>query len=116
MRYEMLDKLNHGYIMTLREVICMAQVNIRIDDALKEDGEKLFKALGMNFSTAISIFISQAVRVGGLPFAVTTRSDMFFNESNMKVLRASIADMDAGRGIVRKTMEELEAMEDEQTH
>jgi len=31
----------------------------------------------------------------------------------MKVLRASIADMDAGRGIVRKTMEELEAMEDE---
>jgi len=91
----------------------MAQVNIRIDDALKEQGEKLFTALGMNFSTAISIFISQSVREGGLPFAVTTKIDPFFSESNMKVLRASIADMDAGRGIVRKTMEELEAMEDE---
>ena len=90
----------------------MAQVNIRIDDTLKEQGEKLFTALGMSFSTAISIFISQAVREGGLPFSVTTRTDPFFSESNMKVLRASIADMDAGRGIVRKTMEELEAMED----
>jgi len=86
----------------------MAQVNIRIDDTLKEQGEKLFAALGMNFSTAISIFVSQAVREGGLPFSVTTRTDPFFSESNMKVLRASIADMDAGRGIVRKTMEELE--------
>jgi DNA-damage-inducible protein J len=91
----------------------MAQLNIRIDDALKEQGEKLFTALGMNFSTAISIFISQAVRDGGLPFSVTMKTDPFFSESNMKVLRASIADMDAGRGIVRRTMEELEAMEDE---
>ena len=91
----------------------MAQVNIRIDDTLKEQGEILFTALGMSFSTAVSVFISQSVREGGLPFAVTTKTDPFFSESNMKVLRASIADMDAGRGIVRKTMEELEAMENE---
>ena len=91
----------------------MAQLNIRIDDTLKEQGEKLFSALGMNFSTAISIFISQAVREGGLPFAVTTKEDLFYSERNLKVLRESIADMDAGRGIVRKTMEELEAMENE---
>jgi DNA-damage-inducible protein J len=90
----------------------MAQVNIRIDDTLKEQGEKLFSDLGMNFSTAIRIFISQSVREGGLPFAVTTRTDPFFSESNMNVLRASIADIDAGRGVIRKSMEELEAMED----
>ena len=91
----------------------MAQVNIRIDDTLKEQGEKLFTAMGMSFSTAISVFISQSIREGGLPFAVTTKTDPFFSESNMKVLRASIADMDAGRGIVRKTMRELETMENE---
>ena len=91
----------------------MAQVNIRIDDTLKEQGEKLFTSLGMSFSTAVSVFISQSVREGGLPFAVTTKTDPFFSENNMKVLRASIADMEAGRGIVRKTMDELEAMEDE---
>ena len=91
----------------------MAQLNIRIDDTLKEQGEKLFTSLGMNFSTAISVFISQSVREGGLPFAVTTKAEPFFSESNMKVLRASIADMEAGRGVIRKTMEELEAMENE---
>ena len=89
----------------------MAQVNIRIDDTLKEQGEILFSALGMSFSTAISVFVSQSVREGGLPFAVTTKTDPFFSESNMKVLRASIADMEAGRGVIRKSMEELEAME-----
>lgn len=94
----------------------MAQVNIRIDDTLKEQGEKLFTSLGMSFSTAVSVFISQSVREGGLPFAITTKTDPFFSERNMKVLRASIADMEAGRGIVRKTIEELEAMENEQTH
>jgi len=89
----------------------MAQVNIRIDDTLKEQGEILFSTLGMSFSTAISIFVSQSVREGGLPFAVTTKSDPFYSDNNMSVLRASIADMDAGRGIIRKTMKELEAME-----
>jgi len=89
----------------------MAQVNIRIDDTLKEQGEILFSALGMSFSTAISVFVSQSVREGGLPFAVTTKTDPFFSESNMKVLRASIADMEEGRGVIRKSMEELEAME-----
>jgi DNA-damage-inducible protein J len=91
----------------------MAQVNIRIEDSLKEQGEKLFAALGMNFSTAVSVFISQSVREGGLPFSVTTKTDPFFSESNMKVLRKATKDMDAGRGIIRKTMEELEAMENE---
>ena len=91
----------------------MAQVNVRIDDTLKEQGETLFAALGMSFSSAISIFVSQSVREGGLPFTVTTRTDPFYSERNMNVLRASVSDMEAGRGIVRKTMAELEAMEDE---
>ena len=67
----------------------------------------------MSFSTAVSVFVSQSIREGGLPFAVTTKTDPFYSESNMRVLRASIADMEAGRGIVRKSMAELEAMENE---
>jgi len=91
----------------------MTQVNVMIDDALKEQGEELFESLGMSFSTAINVFIRQSVREGGLPFAVTTKTDPFYGESNLKELRASIADMEARRGIVRKTMKELEAMENE---
>ena len=91
----------------------MAQVNIRIDDSLKEQGERLFADLGMSLSTAFSVFVSQSIREGGLPFTVTTRTDPFYSPSNMSVLRASIADMDAGKGIIRKTIDELEAMENE---
>ena len=91
----------------------MAQLNIRIDDKLKEEGEKLFSTLGMSFSTAVSVFISQAVREAGLPFNVTTKTEPLFCESNIQKLRASINDMNKGNGIIRKTIEELEAMENE---
>jgi DNA-damage-inducible protein J len=72
----------------------MAQVNIRIDDTLKKQGEKLFDTLGLSFSAAVSVFVSQSIREGGLPFAVTTKTDLFFSERNMKVLQASIADIE----------------------
>jgi DNA-damage-inducible protein J len=88
----------------------MAQVNIRIDDTLKEQGEKLFAMLGMNFSTAVNVFISQAVREGGLPFAITTKTDPFYSESNRKALRQSIREAEEGK-LVTKTIDELLAME-----
>ena len=51
----------------------MAQLNIRIDDALKEEGDHLFRELGISFSSAISLFVSQAVRERGIPFQVTAK-------------------------------------------
>jgi len=89
----------------------MAQLNIRIDDQLKEQAELLFNDLGISFSSAISLFIRQSVREGGIPFAITTKTDQFYSEINQAVLRASIANLEAGRGVVRKTIEELEALE-----
>jgi DNA-damage-inducible protein J len=83
--------------MLLKEVWKMAQVNIRIDDELKKKGDNLFISLGMTFSTAVSIFVSQAVRNGGIPFEVTTKTDPFYSESNMQVLRESIKDADEGK-------------------
>jgi DNA-damage-inducible protein J len=51
----------------------MAQVNIRIDDKLKEEGTLLFQELGISFSSAISMFVSQAVRERAIPFQVTSQ-------------------------------------------
>ena len=88
----------------------MAQVNIRIDDALKERAEKLFDELGINMTTAFNIFIRQTLRQGGIPFKITTNVDPFYSKSNMDVLRKSIKEADEGK-FVTKTMEELKAME-----
>ena len=91
----------------------MAQLNIRIDDNLKKEGESLFNDLGLSFSAAVSAFVSQAVREGGLPFSLTTKTDPFYSNSNIEVLKKSIADLNAGRNIIRKDIKDLEKMEDE---
>jgi DNA-damage-inducible protein J len=84
----------------------MAQVNIRIDDALKEQGEKLFSALGLSFSAAVSAFVSQSVREGGLPFTLTMKTDPFYGASNISILRQSIADANAGKLTAHELIEE----------
>ena len=84
----------------------MAQVNIRIDDNLKEQAEKLFNSLGMNFSATVNIFVSQAVREGGIPFEITTRIDPFYSEANMKILRKSIREANEGKLTAHELIED----------
>ena len=51
----------------------MARVstNIALDPELKKDAQQLFADLGMDFTTAVTIFLKQSLREQGLPFAVT---------------------------------------------
>lgn len=88
----------------------MAQLNITVDDMVLEQGEKLFDSLGFNFSTAFNVFLRQAIREGGIPFEITT--DPFYSASNMRALDISDEQLRQGKVVV-KTMEELEAMENE---
>jgi DNA-damage-inducible protein J len=53
----------------------MAQINIRIDDELKARADNIFNELGLNMTTAFTMFIRQTIRQGGIPFEVTTRMD-----------------------------------------
>ena len=45
--------------------------NICLDPQLKHDSQELFADLGLDLSTAITLFLKQSLRVQGLPFAVT---------------------------------------------
>lgn len=45
--------------------------NISLDADLKKAGQELFADLGLDLTTAVTIFIKQSLRVQGLPFAVT---------------------------------------------
>ena len=84
----------------------MAQVNIRIDDDLKTRAEKIFNELGLNFSTAFNLFIRQTIRQGGIPFEVTTRTDPFYSNENMKFLRKSINDAEMGKITAHELIED----------
>lgn len=45
--------------------------SIRTDAQLKREADRLFADLGMSFSTAVNVFLRQAVREQGLPFRLT---------------------------------------------
>lgn len=45
-------------------------LNIRIDKDIKMQAEKLFEALGINMTSAVNIFLRQAIRENGIPFEV----------------------------------------------
>ena len=47
-----------------------ANLNIRTDAEIKAAAEQLFEALGLSMSTAVNVFLRQAIRQGGLPFEV----------------------------------------------
>ena len=48
-------------------------INIRLDASLKQEAEELFAALGLNMTSAIGMFLRQAVREQAIPFHVSRR-------------------------------------------
>ena len=47
--------------------------NIRIDEDVKKQADALFEELGLNMSTAINIFLRQALSNNGLPFEIKAK-------------------------------------------
>ena len=79
-------------------------VTIRMDEQLKNQAEELFSQLGMNMTTAFTIFTKTAVRQGKIPFEIAT--DPFFNETNQAHLREAIKRMRLTGGTEHELIEE----------
>lgn len=45
-------------------------IQVRVDDELKNKVDKLFKDLGMDTTSAIRMFLTQAVATNGFPFEI----------------------------------------------
>lgn len=93
----------------------MAQttLSIRIDEKLKKDFDALCEDFGMNISTAITIFAKKVVAERKIPFEVAANDNGFYSETNQIYLRKAIEEIKRG-DVVIKTMEELEAMEEDE--
>ena len=48
-------------------------MNIRMDSDIKKQAQELFSSLGMDMTTAINVFLIQAVQCQGLPFEIKRR-------------------------------------------
>ena len=62
-------------------------------------------------STAFNIFARKMCREKRIPFEVSI--DSFYSESNIQTLKNSIKELEKGK-VVKKSLDELEAMADEQ--
>ena len=45
-------------------------IQVRVEDELKSESDALFKDLGTDTTTAIRIFLTQAVAINGFPFEI----------------------------------------------
>ena len=50
-------------------------IQVRVDDDLKKKSENLFKELGTDTTTAIRMYLTQAVAHNGFPFEINRISD-----------------------------------------
>lgn len=49
-----------------------ANINIRVDSEVKSKAQEVFSALGLDMTSAINLFLRQAIRKNGIPFELVT--------------------------------------------
>lgn len=88
----------------------MAQtnINIRMDEQLKEQFDKFCSDIGMSMTTAFCVFAKKVVREQKIPFEITAE-DPFYSTANIKRLKKAIEDAENGK----LTIHDLIEVEDE---
>lgn len=90
------------------DIMSTTNINVRIDENLKKDADQLFSDLGLNMSTAITMFLKSAISNNGIPFEIKRK------EPHAETI-AAIEDVLNGRNLVGpfnsvdKLMEDLNA-------
>ena len=79
-------------------------MSIRLDSEVKEQAQQLFSNLGMDMTTAINIFLRQAIQYQGLPF------DVRLDES--RNLLEVLTDLDQNRNMSQSFESISDLMED----
>lgn len=83
-------------------------MNIRVDNKIKNQAKEIFAELGIDMTTAVNIFLRQAIREHGIPFNLKLEIP---NEETRRAIR----DAENGIGVsqvfesVDKLMEDLNA-------
>ena len=79
-------------------------MSIRLDSEIKEQAQQVFNHLGMDMTTAINIFLRQAIQYQGLPFDVRL-------DENQKLLQV-VMDVDQNRNMSQSFESVSDLMED----
>ena len=81
----------------------MAQISVRVDDAVKRGAEQTFNDIGQSMNAAITVFLKACAREKRIPFELT--ADPFYSASNMEHIRRGVEALDAGKGVEHELIE-----------
>jgi DNA-damage-inducible protein J len=51
----------------------VSNINIQVDNDVKNEAQNVFSSLGLDMTTAVNIFLRQTVHLRSIPFAFTAR-------------------------------------------
>lgn len=78
-------------------------ISIRMDETLKRNMEQTCQELGLNMTTAFTIFAKKMSREKRIPFDVSI--DPFYASGNMAHLRRGVEALNAGQGVEHEIIE-----------
>lgn len=101
------------YIITQGVTMANTLMQIRVDENLKKEADKLFADLGLDTTTAVRIFLKTCLRKKGLPFRVQRQKSVkepeeeaFYSEENVAILKAGYEALKNGKGMVKELIDE----------
>lgn len=78
----------------------MTQINFRIDEDTKTNAEAALKEMGLNMSSAITMFLTKVAREKRIPFEIN--ADPFYSAENMLELRNRIESINNGTSVLKE--------------
>jgi len=71
----------------------VTNLNIKIDRDLKVKADKLFSDMGMNLTTAVNVFVRQAVLERAIPFRICRNIENIEMATNIEQRRAAMQEI-----------------------
>jgi len=71
-------------------------VQIRIDEKMKKEATKILKAMGLDMSTGVKLFLSQVVNTKSIPFPVMS-ADFWPEEKKREMVREAKDALENGK-------------------
>lgn len=71
----------------------MTSLNIKIDRDLKAEADRLFNDMGMNLTTAVNVFVRQAVLERAIPFKIYRGVENTRTEASIEQRRAAMQEI-----------------------
>ncbi len=76
-------------------------IQIRVDEQLKKQIEKIFDDIGLDTPTAVRIFFTKVAATGGIPFDLRVRQEEVYTPTQVKAFDRMARLAKRGKGVTR---------------